>query len=465
MTSDAPLDIVLKYDRPVPRYTSYPPAPSFNQDPKAIDALGLVDESNRSGPWNASIYFHIPFCPKRCHFCGCHTEIGKPGAAVREYLDTLLMEAELLLPHIDPKRPVTQIHFGGGTPNAAPYSYLKALLDLVRTRLEVEPDAEIAIECDPNLVTADRIRELDRMGFTRISFGIQDFNLKVLDAVNRRFPKTAPKELFRLCRELGLSGNNLDLIYGLPYQTPGSFRETIDRAIDADPDRISLFPYAHVPWVKGHQSILESLPMADAATRLEIAWESRLTLESAGYQAIGMDHFARPGDELAVAGRNGSLHRNFQGYCTAGRAGQVYGMGASAISQLHHGYIQNTKDLAGYRASILSGELPWSGAYRMRPEDLAVRSIINGILCTEWAGMESAFAESGVGDGWKVDYLAGCLPRLEPFLQDGLLTIESGVARLVGNGRFAARAIAAAFDPMLTGQPQGSPAPRYSRAL
>jgi oxygen-independent coproporphyrinogen-3 oxidase len=465
MIARSPLDLLLKYDLQVPRYTSYPPAPHFNRSPEEIRALDLVDDSNLVGPWNASLYVHIPFCPKRCHFCGCHTEIGRPGSAVRDYMETLLLEADFLIPHIQSERPVTQIHFGGGTPNAAPFGAIKALLDRFRTRLSVEPDAEIAMECDPNLITADRIRELDRMGFTRLSFGIQDFDLRVLAAVNRRFPKTPPKELFRLCRELGMSGNNLDLIYGLPYQTPAGFRETIDKAIDADPDRISLFPYAHVPWIKGHQAVLDPLPMPGAATRLEMAWAAREALERAGYEAVGMDHFAKPSDELAAAAREGSLHRNFQGYCHGGRAGQVYAIGASAISQLHEGYLQNTKDLEDYQALVRMGRPAWKSGYRMRPVDIAVRAVLNGILCAGRADLQAAFDEAGVPAEWIHAYLSASLERLQPYLEDELVAVDGAEVRLLGHGRYVARMVAAAFDPMLEPASEAAAAPRYSRAL
>lgn len=465
MTSRDPLDLLLKYDKQVPRYTSYPPAPHFNRSPEDIRALAMVDDSNLTGPWNASLYIHIPFCPRRCHFCGCHTEIGRSGSAIRDYLDALKAEADFLIPHIHAERPVTQIHFGGGTPNAAPFGALRELLDLFRSRLSIEPDAEIAMECDPNLITPDRIRELDRMGFTRLSFGIQDFDPRVLNAVNRRFPKTEPKELFRICRDLGMSGNNLDLIYGLPYQNPAGFRETIDKAIDADPDRISLFPYAHVPWIKGHQAILDPLPMPDAATRLKMAWAAREALEQAGYEAVGMDHFAKPSDELAVAAREGTLRRNFQGYCHGGRAGQVYAIGASAISQLHEGYLQNTKDLEDYLALIRMGRPAWKSGYRMRPEDIAVRAILEGLLCAGRADLKAAFDEASVPAEWRRHYLAASLERLQPYLDDGLVAWNDGEVSLLGNGRYVSRVVASAFDPMLAQAPESSAPPRYSRAL
>lgn len=463
MNVATPLEALLKYDRQVPRYTSYPPAPHFRQDPGTLGALELVEESNLAGPRNASVYFHIPFCPRRCHFCGCHTEIGRSGDFVRAYMEALRRETEWLLPHIDPARPVTQIHFGGGTPNAVPFGHLHALLDLLRARLAVAVDAEIAMECDPYLMDADRVRGLARMGVTRISFGIQDFDARVLAAVNRRFPRTEPKALFRACRDAGMRGNNLDLIYGLPHQTPETFRATVARAVDADPDRISLFPYAHVPWIKGHQAVLESLPMPDAPTRLAMAWESREALERAGYVAVGMDHFAKPGDELAAAAREGALHRNFQGYCHAGRAGQVYALGASAITQLHHAYLQNAKDLEEYRALVGTGRPAWVGGYRMRPEDLAVRAILDGLLCAGEADLADAFDAAGVSPAWTTSYLSGCTERIYPFIADGLAAWEGSVVRLTGNGRFVSRMVAAAFDPMLAAPAEA--VPRYSRAL
>lgn len=458
------LEIIQKYNWQVPRYTSYPPAPCFTQSPDNARTLDLIDRSNQVGAKHVSLYFHVPFCPKRCLFCGCHTEIGRPGAYIRNYMESLGRELDLLLPRLDSNRPVTQVHFGGGTPNAVPYGYLDGLLRKIAASLNLEPKAEIAIECDPNLLTLDRIGELAGMGFNRLSIGIQDFDPKVLEAVNRRFPKVAPKEMFRLAHEHGFAGNNLDLIYGLPYQTAESFRTAIDKAIDAGPDRISLFPYAHVPWVKGHQSKLQALPMAGVEERLKIAWESRESLMAAGFVPIGMDHFARPGDELAIAARTHGLHRNFQGYCTSARAGQVYALGASAISQLHEGYIQNVKDLERYFAAVNGGRLSHETAYRMRPQDVAVRNIINGLLCDGEARIAASLDAEGLSAEWKEAYLATAMANLAPLLADHLAVVEGDIVRLTADGHYASRAVASAFDPMLKAKtPQD--APRYSQAL
>lgn len=458
------LEIIRKYNWQVPRYTSYPPAPYFTQTPADSRSLDMIAQSNRIGPSHASIYFHVPFCPKRCLFCGCHTEIGRPGAFIRNYMETLERELDILIPLLDSSRTVTQIHFGGGTPNAVPFGYLERLLRKLDASLRVDDKAELAIECDPNLLTLDKIGELGAMGFNRLSIGIQDFDLKVLEAVNRRFPKVAPKDMFAVAREWGFKGNNLDLIYGLPYQTKESFRLAIAKAIDAGPDRISLFPYAHVPWVKGHQGRLTDLPMAGAEERLEIAWESREKLMEAGFVPIGMDHFARPEDELAVAARTHGLHRNFQGYCTSARAGQVYALGASAISQLHEGYIQNAKDLDKYLAAVNAGRLSHDTAYRMRPQDMAVRNIINGLLCDGEARILDCLEAEELTPDWKADYLDSSIAGLAPLVADGLAVVEGDCVKLTEKGHYASRAVASVFDPML--KPKSAETqPRYSQAL
>ena len=464
MTAVSGLEIIRKYNWQVPRYTSYPPAPFFTQDPIEAHVKDMIIESNQIGPRHLSFYFHVPFCPKRCLFCGCHTEIGRPGAFIRNYMETMEREFDFLLPLLDHSRSVTQIHFGGGTPNAVPFAYLDRLLRKIEVSMQLDSAAEIAIECDPNLLSVEKMQELAGMGFNRISIGIQDFNEKVLEAVNRKFPKIAPKELFRLAREYNFKGNNLDLIYGLPYQTQESFRISVQKAIDAAPDRISLFPYAHVPWVKGHQNRLTSLPMPGVQERLEIAWESRESLIAAGFVPIGMDHFARPEDELAVAALSGGLHRNFQGYCTSARAGQVYALGASAISQLHEGYLQNAKDLDKYLGLVKAGNLSHEVAYRMRPQDLAVRNIINSLLCDGVVQVTDCLDAEALAIDWKVTYLENSKSNLAPFLADGLVLVDGDTVRLTENGHYASRAVASAFDPMLaTNATVGQP--RYSQAL
>jgi oxygen-independent coproporphyrinogen-3 oxidase len=454
--------LVLRHDTATPRYTSYPPANFFTEEAASI-ADALLDASNRDEPRDISFYFHVPFCPRRCLFCGCHTEIDRSGAFIRAYLETLDQEFRLLVPRLDRGRIVTQVHFGGGTPNSVPYAHLRGLLELMRETFAMAPDAEIAMECDPSLTSVSQLGELRRTGFNRLSFGIQDLNPTVLAAVNRRPSRLPPAALMAACRELGFTGVNLDLICGLPHQTPESFRDTVGAIADAAPDRISLFPYAHVPWIKGHQAALETLPAPTFEQRLRMTQEARDILRAAGYESIGMDHFARPSDELAVAKREGTLRRNFQGYAPP-RAGQVHALGASGISQLRAGYLQNEKNLERYMARVRAGELPFAGGYRMLPEDMAARDVINALLCQGRADIPALVAPyraQGLSAAWESDYLLESLERLAPLLNDGLAEEHDGSVWVTPAGFPLSRRIAAAFDPRAA----APAAARYSRAL
>ena len=456
--------LILKHDGSVPRYTSYPPANFFTQDPLGL-ADDLVAASNDETNRGISLYFHVPFCPRRCLFCGCHTETDRSGAFIRAYMDTLAFEFGLLSAKLDRTRPVTQVHFGGGTPNAVPLNLLQEILEQARATFAFDADAEIAMECDPSLILRPQLETLREMGFNRLSFGIQDLKSDVLDAVNRRPSRLPPAELVAVCRELGFTGINLDLICGLPLQTPASFAKTVDDIAAARPDRISLFPYAHVPWIKEHQTALEVLPSPGTEEKLGMILAARDALAKAGYEAIGMDHFALPDDELAIARREGTLHRNFQGYVTA-RAGQVHAMGASAITQLHSGYLQNEKNLEKYMARVRAGELPFVGGYRMRPEDKAAREVINALLCQGVADAPAILRKHDIDAETASSYLLESLERLAPLLEDGLAEERDGVVRITDAGFPLSRRVAAAFDPKVNAKADArSAAPRYSRAI
>ncbi|HOX52900.1 MAG TPA: oxygen-independent coproporphyrinogen III oxidase, partial [Fibrobacteria bacterium] len=334
-------DFLRKYDVPGPRYTSYPPAPHFRTGWNQDELEALLIRSNGTRDRNLSFYVHIPFCPKQCLFCGCTTEIGKPGSAVLDYFQVLDRELDRILPLLDVSRPVSQIHFGGGTPNAAPVKLLDQTIRRLLAGRKLSPHAEIAIECDPSLLTLQKLADLREAGFNRISFGLQDFDLDVLSRVNRPFPRIPPAELIAQSHRLGFTGVNLDLIYGLPGQTRETFRKTVEQTLMASPDRVATFSYAHVPWAKDHQKSLESKGLPDAETKIGIAVDTFAGFVDGGYHPIGMDHYAKPDDDLSLAQANGELHRNFQGYCSRRTTGQVVGFGASAITQLHEGYIQN----------------------------------------------------------------------------------------------------------------------------
>jgi len=453
-------DFLRRYDVPGPRYTSYPPAPHFREGVGQEALERLYRESNHRGTRDLSFYVHVPFCPKQCLFCGCTTEIGKPGAAVQDYFQVLAVEMGRVLPLLDADRPVTQIHFGGGTPNGVPFKYLGEVLDRIRERFALAPDAEVAIECDPNLLTLKKLADLRALGFNRISFGLQDFDRDVLAAVNRDFPRLEPSVLIAESRKLGFRGVNLDLIYGLPRQTPDSFADAVRRCIEADPDRVATFSYAHVPWAKDHQKVLEDrgLPSPDAKLAMAVATHNAFL--AAGYRAIGMDHFAKPADDLAQALDQGLLHRNFQGYCSRRTTGQVVGFGASAISQLHDGYVQNVKESARYSETVRSGGLPVERAYLMTREDRFRRDVINSLMCRGELDPAQAGAGEAFTDDEVAERLGDGLANLEPFVADGLVERVGAKVLVTAKGRLAVRNVAMLFDPLLKDGPG-----RYSRTV
>jgi oxygen-independent coproporphyrinogen-3 oxidase len=453
-------EFLRKYDVPGPRYTSYPPAPHFKPGWEQSAILELYERSNGTGDRNLSFYVHVPFCPKQCLYCGCTTEIGKGGSVVLSYFEAVHREMDRVLPLLDASRPVTQIHFGGGTPNAAPVRELASCIEHLLRGRSLAPHAEIAIECDPNLLTLRKLAELREAGFNRISFGLQDFDRAVLDAVNRDFPRIPPAELVAESHRLGFTGVNLDLIYGLPGQTPDGFDDTVRRTIEAGPDRVATFSYAHVPWAKEHQKSLEAKGLPDAEIKIEMAVRTYRGFQDAGYLPIGMDHYARPDDELALALAAGSLHRNFQGYCSRRTTGQVVAFGSSGIGQLHEGYVQNLKESGAYSAAIARGELPVERAYMLSREERFHRDAINSIMCRGELDLDR------IGEG--EDYtpaevrlmLAPGLERLPGPVADGLCEFDGSLLRTTPTGRLAVRNIAFLFDPLLE-KGEG----RYSRTV
>jgi len=461
-TADAFLseEFLRRYDVPGPRYTSYPPAPHFREDVSQSAVEQLFRESNTRGTRDLSFYVHVPFCPKQCLFCGCTTEIGRPGSAVQEYFQVLALEMERVFPMLDEGRPVKQIHFGGGTPNGVPFRYLGEVLDRITSRFHLADDAEVAIECDPNLLTLKKLADLRELGFNRISFGLQDFDRDVLASVNRDFPRIEPSVLVSEAHALGFRGVNLDLIYGLPRQTPESFSEAVRLCIQAGPDRVATFSYAHVPWAKDHQKALEGRGLPSPDAKLAMAVGTHNAFLEAGYRAIGMDHFALPEDDLAIALDEGLLHRNFQGYCSRRTTGQVVGFGASAISQLHDGYVQNVKESSRYMDSVRTGGLPVERAYVMTVEDRFRRDVINGLMCQGELDPGKAGEAEGYSATEVEERLRPGLEALGPFLEDGLVERSGDKIRVTPRGRLAVRNVAMLFDPLLKDGPG-----RYSRTV
>lgn len=442
-------DFFNKYNVSGPRYTSYPPANFFQNGFTNADYLEQLMASNSQKPENISIYIHIPFCPVRCHFCGCNTVIGQKKTILDRYVDAVKQEIRNVSSLLDSKRKVTQIHWGGGTPNSISMNYIRDIMNLIKENFSLETHAEVAIECSPAYLEFDHIDQLAEMGFNRMSLGIQDFREDVLSVVNRRSPKYPVKEIVEYLRTKGFKGINLDFIYGLPLQTVESFSDTINKALEIKPDRIVTFSYAHVPWVKEEQKKLEKFGLPDAEDKMKMLVKTIGQMQQAGYIPIGIDHFALPDDELAKAFLNKKLHRNFQGYCTLETTGQVYGFGASSISQLWGAYAQNQKGIIEYMDAIEKDGYAIERGYKLTRDQQIIRAVINSIMCngllifSEIAKQFSLSAE-------EIKKIIGFeQSRFNEFNEDGLIEIDEHQISLSNKGQMVARNIAMALDPDL----------------
>lgn len=439
--------LISKYNIRGPRYTSYPPANEFKESITGLEYSEHLQGSNVIGPGNISLYFHVPFCPKLCHFCGCHTHLSARDQIHTRYIEVMLKELESVLGQLNTDRPVTQIHWGGGTPNALRLTLIGKVMEYVHSATRIDPAAEIAIECNPANLEEESVTELAAMGFNRISLGIQDFRPEVLRAVNRDPSALPPEDLIRHIRNSGFRGINLDFIYGLPLQTVDSFLETINRAIQLQPDRLVTFSYAHVPWVKKAQKIMETLGFPDETMKMTMLEESAGLLKSNGYSMVGIDHYALPSDSLAVAKQNRTLHRNFQGYCTRETTGQVYAFGASAITQLETAYFQNIKQTEAYEASVEKNGHGIQRGYILNPEERIVRAVISEIMCNGRVNFSEIGSLNGVS-AFEVQRIIGYQPELFKEMQDdGLLLALEDEIRITQAGEFLARVVALKLDP------------------
>ncbi len=441
------LDLVRKYSIPGPRYTSYPPATKFTSE---LDSLALeeaITEDNRPGAGPISLYFHLPFCETRCWFCGCNTVITRRRDSAAEYLDDLAREMRLTAARMDGSRPVTQIHLGGGTPTFFPPDELRRLGALIH---ELFPnraaDFEFSVEIDPRRIREDHVRALREIGANRASLGVQDTNPRVQLAIHRIQPQSMNEQAFAWLGAAGFTSINVDLIYGLPLQTRETFAHTIADVLQLDPDRLSVFSYAHVPWIKPAQKIFddrEQLPGAEEKLAMFAVAHEKLT--AAGYVDIGLDHFAKPDDELAIAQREGTLHRNFQGYSTRGGA-SLYSFGMSSISATADSYRQNFKTLPEWKAALDAGRLPTERGLRLTPEDLRRRTIIMRLMCDR--RLNFAALSEALGVNFATTY-ASELSSLADLEQDGIVTRTATSLEVTPIGVPLLRVVAMRFDPLL----------------
>ena len=366
---------------PGPRYTSYPTAPQFKESIPVATVAASIERDNREARRPISLYFHLPFCETLCWFCGCTTVITLKRDAASVYLDYLEKELGLIQPFLNPARRVVQMHFGGGTPTFLPPAVIRRLGEAIHARFAFAPDSENSVEVDPRRITRDHVRAFRELGCNRASLGVQDTNPVVQLAVHRVQPMDVTRQAFEWMRAEGYHSISIDLIFGLPHQTADSFARTIDEVLTLQPDRLAIFSYAHVPWLKPSQRIFEkqaNLPSTEEKLRMLATAVRKLT--AAGMVYIGMDHFARAGDELAVAQREGTLQRNFQGYSTHAGA-SIYGFGMSSISQTEDSYRQNRKELPEYYAALDAARLPVERGLLLSEEDRLRRHVIMRIMC------------------------------------------------------------------------------------
>ena len=444
------IKLLQKYNKPGPRYTSYPPATFFHDSIDMDSYQKMLVQSNHQQPENISLYIHIPFCKQLCHFCGCNTTCYPGDDLVSRYIDAVIKEIHSVSGLLDTGRPLTQIHWGGGTPNAINLSFVEKVMKELLSIYKPAAKAEIAMECNPAYLEPEHIDQLAHMGFNRLSLGIQDFNEDVLMLVNRQPSKYPVEQLIARMKANKMDGVNIDLIYGLPGQTPDSFRNTIEKAIEISPDRLVTFSYAHVPWVKSAQKILEEIGLPEPEEKLAMFETAYNLLTRNGYEAIGMDHYAKPGDELSVALKNKKLHRNFQGYCTQQTTGQVYGFGATSISQLQGGYYQNIKSHKKYIEAIEQTGFATEKGYELTREDEIRRTVINQIMCNGYLDFDALAKELNTGVA-QLKTITGYNPeKLKPFADDGLLHIDGNHIQLLENGFLVVRNIAMEFDPLLS---------------
>lgn len=446
------LDLIRKYSVPGPRYTSYPPATKFTADLDRSRVIDAIDEDNAPGAGPISLYFHLPFCETRCWFCGCNTVITKRRDSAAEYLDDLAREMRLTAARMDCTRPVTQIHLGGGTPTFFPPDELRRLGALIREIFPVRADdCEFSVEIDPRRLTEDHVHALREIGANRASLGVQDTNPRVQLAIHRFQPQSVNQQAFDWLRAGGFRSINVDLIFGLPLQTAETFARTIDDVLTLSPDRLSVFSYAHVPWIKPAQKIFddrEQLPDAEAKLAMFAIAHEKLT--GAGYVDIGLDHFARPDDELAVALREGTLHRNFQGYSTRGGA-SLYSFGISSISSTAGTYRQNVKTLDAWRAALDAGQLPVERGLRLTDEDARRRTIIMRLMCDR--RLNFAALSRTLGVDFEATY-AGEIASLDDLVADGLVERTPAGIAVTRIGVPLLRVVAMRFDPLLSAGPR-----------
>jgi len=456
-------DLLRRYDRPGPRYTSYPTAPQFSADFGADQLREAAQASNGDPiPRRLSLYVHVPFCLSPCFYCGCNRIITRDLSRSDAYLARLYREIDLTAPLFDRDREVIQLHFGGGTPNFLTPAQLREVVETLRKHFNFSdsPNRDISIELDPRFISPEEIAELAAIGFNRASLGVQDFDPVVQQAVNRIQSVEQTVAVIEACRANGFHSVNVDLIYGLPKQNPEGFARTLDTVIKVRPDRIAVYSYAHLPEMFKAQRQIEAEDLPTPETKLGLLQLAIEKLTDAGYLYIGMDHFALPDDELAQAQARGGLHRNFMGYTTHADS-DLIGLGVSAISHIGDSFSQNPRDIISWQGALDAGHLPVFRGMRLSDDDQLRADLIQHLMC------QGEVPIAALERRYEIDfdsYFADALQRLEPLAEDGLVKLEPGRITVTAQGRLLLRNIAMCFDRYLD-QPATVATPRFSRAI
>ncbi|MBC8242861.1 MAG: oxygen-independent coproporphyrinogen III oxidase [Verrucomicrobia bacterium] len=450
------LNLVRKYDVPGPRYTSYPPATRFSETFDAGQLHGLI-QANKQSDRDLSLYCHIPFCESLCWFCGCTTVITSQHREGTDYLGYLDREMATFCEEGIGNRNIVQMHLGGGTPTFLRPDEIRKLGSILHRHFGETPNCEAGVEVDPRRLTREHVTALWEAGFNRASMGVQDNNPKVQEAVHRIQPMEITRQSVEWLRETGFESVNIDLIYGLPHQTEASFEQTLNEIIGLAPNRLAVFSYAHVPWIKPAQKILEQKNLPTPETKLNLLKLIIEKLTAEGYIYIGMDHFARPDDELSVAQAEKTLQRNFQGYSTFGGA-DIHAFGMSSVSQIPDAYWQNIKDLKAYQRAVDDGVPPIAKACLVSDAEKQTRTVITRLMCD--LSLDYDDLSTRLGIDFREAYVE-VIDGLHDMADDGLVRLDASGLAVTDAGRLLIRNIAMRFDPEI----ETSSAPRYSRTI
>lgn len=443
-------DLLVRYDKPGPRYTSYPTAPEWKDQFGEPDyRLALADAARRPDE-PLSVYVHIPFCHERCIYCGCNVVVTEKEGVADEYLGYVEREIALAARALGARRKVAQLHWGGGTPTYLDVAQIQRLFKAITRHFALTADAEIALEVDPRVTSREQIRTLRHLGFNRVSMGVQDLDMAVQRAITRYQTEAETVGAYQWAREAGFQGINFDLVYGLPYQSLESWQQTVDSVIRLRPDRLAVYSYAHVPWIRPHQKWIPQESLPQGRDKFELFAGARERLLAAGYGAIGMDHFALPDDELSHAVAERRLHRNFMGY-TVVPAAEMIGFGTSSIGEIGGCYAQNHVKLSRYYEAIDQDTLPTARGFALCEDDLIRRYLIRRLMCD--FHLETRHIEERFHIRYD-EYFAAEEKALQEFYEGGFLERENGTIRVLPLGQAFIRNVAMVFDAYLR-KPEG----------